>query len=544
MGQGYSDAGDPPRREDAAAAAAAVPGNYFPPPPPPLGRGVRAEPMPGGRPPAAGAAAGHGLFPPRAGPQQPHGNAIPQSLAGNAPRNALSALYASSARDSRNAYPYAAGSQRQQPPPTAKSAASKPEPTPQPASVFSSIRNLPAALTHVLRLSSGLAASDEVTNDAALAAATSSQPSMEDLPVEIVAHIFTFLSLADLASCASVCRLWRAEAQRLPVRVQIMPETRLGSWFNMAGHVLNLGALAERLQPWQLRCVSALHTAPRQVSGVAASGITELELAATTETMSRGSLAELGHLDRLVLTASQPTLGSLKITDVSALAGVRQLTLRGVYNLADVSSLAGVHELTLDDCPAVQDVSALRHVKKLALYSLPQLENVAELGSGSIAALSIFDCPLVRHIGALGSIATLMLGRLPEVTDVSGLTRVKRLAISGLDKVEDLAGITAVEHLTIVNCRAITDLYALLDMPHLTHVALRYCKITDVSPLAHVPHVSLTFCYALTDCRSLSTCTTLHVASCCNLVPECHDHLKRHVPRLIWRGNEKIRGGK
>ena len=77
------------------------------------------------------------------------------------------------------------------------------------------------------------------------------------------------------------------------------------------------------------------------------------------------------------------------VTDVSALAGVKGLTLDVCPNITDVSALGSVEELNLLRCHSITDVSALGGVKRLWIGWCHSITDVSSLGCGSVEGLRI-----------------------------------------------------------------------------------------------------------------------------------------------------------
>ena len=119
----------------------------------------------------------------------------------------------------------------------------------------------------------------------------------------------------------------------------------------------------------------------------------------------------LDNLDMLNKLVSDPStqvklnLPKLKIVDVSALANVHTLDLRGCTGITDISALANVHTLNLSCYIGITDVSALANVHTLYLRW----------------------CTSITDISALANVHTLDLHGCTGITDVSALTNVHTL---------------------------------------------------------------------------------------------------------------------
>lgn len=138
------------------------------------------------------------------------------------------------------------------------------------------------------------------------------------------------------------------------------------------------------------------------------------------DSVTNGDLHRFNHARRVHLVMCN------KVTDVSALRNIGDITLEMCLKLKDVGSLRDVPILRIRWCPHITDVSALGNVRHLQLWSL-NVEDVSALGG--IYQLWLLNLPRVTDVSALGGVSRLTINECLGVTDISALGNVKRLSV-------------------------------------------------------------------------------------------------------------------
>jgi len=238
-----------------------------------------------------------------------------------------------------------------------------------------------------------------------------------------------------------------------------------------------------------------------------ATGLTYVDLRNNTITdvtpLANATLVESLFLD--TVSASAP-----KITDISALSGMTQLTRLALtgHDVTDLSPIAGATGMTILGLLGtdVEDLSPLAGMTQLT---------VLDLRNTFVNDLS----PIAGATGMTQLFLDTVKAGVPKVTDISplsGMTGLTRLAFNGHEVVDlsPIAGATGITQLGF-NSNAVTDLSPLSGMTQLVVLDARSNFVSDLSPLANATGLSQLFLDSskpgpkVTDLSPLSGLTSL-----------------------------------
>lgn len=175
------------------------------------------------------------------------------------------------------------------------------------------------------------------------------------------------------------------------------------------------------------------------------------------------------------------------ITDLSFLHGIRNLTMINFANVVDLSPLKGISFLNISGCRQITDLTPLK----------------------GIYALDIGWCRDITDITPLKGIHTLNIFQCTGIESLEPLKGIRELCMQGCEQITDLYSIASSLHtLDITFCSQFTDLSSLAYASSLSKLILRYCHITDLSPLMDLPlqHLDINNCHNITDLSPISNC--------------------------------------
>jgi Leucine-rich repeat (LRR) protein len=212
-----------------------------------------------------------------------------------------------------------------------------------------------------------------------------------------------------------------------------------------------------------------------------------------------GAVALLPELERLMVVRCSALA---EVSPIGAPGGLESLEMTGlglVKALPSLRKLTRLRELVLGgaqlrDVSALSALSSLQHLR-ISDARLPDLEPLADLAS--LRGLSLFNLPLVGDIAPLARLRrleTLELTHLYELEDfeplsaLSGLKTATLQSLSGLRSLGFVAGWRALEQVAIAYCQ-VDDVRPLAQLASLRVVTLQALSLEDVSPLAALPRL-------------------------------------------------------
>jgi len=164
-------------------------------------------------------------------------------------------------------------------------------------------------------------------------------------------------------------------------------------------------------------------------------------------------------------------------------------------------------------CSRVSDVRVLRHVHTLWLHKCSLITDISWLGN--VKSLGIGYCPNIRDFSVLRSIPDVtMMGHYKTAIDYSLFTNTHKLRLSDVTITDsDLVHLRRVHSLQLDDCKLLTTLSMLKDC-EIQDLYLDRLKISDVSMLGHIPKLKIRACYKVVDVRALKNVKDLSFISC------------------------------
>jgi hypothetical protein len=198
------------------------------------------------------------------------------------------------------------------------------------------------------------------------------------------------------------------------------------------------------------------------------------------------------------------------LTDVSQLAGLRELTIENCPMLVNVSSLGNIHRLSIINCSNVQYVSSLKRVPYLHLERLTAVVDTNELTDN--ISLTVLKCPhpsIDPKFPAPYNIQMLTTDMVTNHLSFSSLklySKLKSVTLSNYAD-EEPEFPSTVRSITFIDAVAPLDKpWSLMKFNQLEKVSFsgRFPFPSDLSPLKYVSVLEFFGCSQLTDISSLS----------------------------------------
>ena len=120
-------------------------------------------------------------------------------------------------------------------------------------------------------------------------------------------------------------------------------------------------------------------------------------------------------------------LSKCKITDISSLKNVKDITLKYCNFITDISSLRNVNRLNIIGCKNITDVSALGNVKSITIDKNDNITDVSALRN--VKDITLKHCNFITDISALRNVNRLKITGCNNITDFSALGNIKCIAI-------------------------------------------------------------------------------------------------------------------
>ncbi len=180
-----------------------------------------------------------------------------------------------------------------------------------------------------------------------------------------------------------------------------------------------------------------------------------------------------------------------RLTDLSFLAGLRQLTVLSLHSDEDIDSFSDISILgqltqleTLLIEGAIYDFGPAGKVSDItALTQLTNLRILAISGQSDFADLS--------PLGGLFNLVELNLsdnGRLADLAPLAGLTELQKLDVSGSSSIEQLDALSTMTGLAelVVGGFLLRDLTPISQLPDLRSLEVYDSGVSDIGPLANL----------------------------------------------------------
>jgi Leucine-rich repeat (LRR) protein len=230
------------------------------------------------------------------------------------------------------------------------------------------------------------------------------------------------------------------------------------------------------------------------------------------------------------------------IRDLSALAGLTDLTtlnLTPSCDLRDISGLAELPQLTslsIGGCPHLQSLeplAELKHLRHLQPSDSPTDEQIKWLEAQGILdrltslAVSHYGWTDLSALPQLPQLTALELVRCPMLDDLSALRSMPHLKSLSMNvrasDISPVAELTELNLLELRNCGYITNLPDLSDLRKLESLTLYACHglhdLTPVSDLTSLRRLDLSWNWQLTDLGGIEKLHAIHSLS----LRGCHE---------------------
>ena len=224
--------------------------------------------------------------------------------------------------------------------------------------------------------------------------------------------------------------------------------------------------------------------------------------------------------------------------DIQALPGVHHLTVSYSPTLFDLSksfSVPFLHTLILHWCPNIEvfpPFSVLSKLERLEIHRNDYFTTTASFAS--IPYLVFESCTKLHDISSLNGQCqrSVSLIHCPQISCVDMLQSVYRVTLKACPKVKFIDSLTNVTVLTVIECSPIIEFtevmshnrklqrlhisqHVLPDLQLFNHLyALnisRYHQITDISCLAQVKILNLSYCQEIVNVEPLKDCIEVNL---------------------------------
>eukprot|EP00123_Amoebidium_parasiticum_P020063 comp41014_c0_seq1/m.47431 comp41014_c0_seq1/g.47431 ORF comp41014_c0_seq1/g.47431 comp41014_c0_seq1/m.47431 type:complete len:489 (-) comp41014_c0_seq1:19-1485(-) len=356
---------------------------------------------------------------------------------------------------------------------------------------------------------------------------------IEDLPLELLAHILSYLNnYSDRKSCSLVCNRWRMCVRHLTTPLPELfwvggapdkkPETLLSEDSDSTNQMVVPGQRTAILQPGTKEWTQLTEGLTSWAANVSQVGLTLWRPDSKHEGKVLKPLAK--RVKELCLFVVGMNVGEAALVDVGG--GLKMLRLRG-WGLRGLEAVGRycVHLQKLDishtQVVDLSPVGALTFLTELQAVGIRAQTLVGLRGCKRLQKLRVssMDLESAEGLECLGETLTdVCLANCFSLTDISALGECNRLKVLSLHRCMGLLSIvplmecTSLKHIDLGECIFVRDASVLGACTSLTHVSVRRCRyMRDVGFLSHLPRlVSADISHMdVADMSGLSSCTVL-----------------------------------
>ncbi len=197
---------------------------------------------------------------------------------------------------------------------------------------------------------------------------------------------------------------------------------------------------------------------------------------------------------------------SITDKDVSALAHIRDLTLKKCSNITNIDVLTHNDKLSICDCPGIKTISLSDHPR----------EEVNIARSSKLVGLTI-----------AGKVGKVNLNFLSRLFDISLLDCVNKLTIVEADSLVRLTNLKYVQSLSLLTCNQLVELSTLLQVKSLE---INECQsLLSIRSLQYLDRLTICSAGELQSIEDLPLLRSLEIDDCENLtkltnLPFCKDY--------------------
>eukprot|EP00050_Salpingoeca_kvevrii_P007254 m.294857 g.294857 ORF g.294857 m.294857 type:complete len:677 (-) comp13071_c0_seq1:406-2436(-) len=362
-------------------------------------------------------------------------------------------------------------------------------------------------------------------------------PHIHSLPNELLAMIFSQLSVSERHNVSRVCRRWYAVVKSSPIvweRVTMAPRMPSALIFNTVGRVghlmrrLELGfgsANDEFLAAIGAGCPHLHSLEARGSVGVTDLGIAHLA-AGTGSSLRSLVLADCHDLTDVGIAAV-----------VESCQNVSHLCLAGSFQLtgAPLTALRGLSSLDLSFSPGITSAAVAQvirtnpNIKGLSLAGCPHLDDSVLYAIATLSHLERLDISHCTGFSGTGLTTVLRACRRLVSVGLSNCPSVEVVELEGLK-------LCSLTHVDISNNLYLSDraLFALARAVQLTSVNLSGClNVTDNGVCAILAACPKLRSLNLGNCTSLSATTFRELAVCSSSIEALDFMNMRHINHLV-----------